>query len=566
MSLEASTFETSINVVIAWHMHQPDYRNAKTGEYLKPWVYLHAIKDYIDMANILTALPGAKVVVNFSPVLLHQLADYTENIAAYFAQNHPLRDPLLDALIRSKIPRDTDYRLWLVNQCTQANEKRLIQRFAPFQKLVSIAKAAQTNPDLLHYLDEQYFFDLLTWYHLAWLGETVRDTDPTAQFLQKKQEDYLLQDRLQLLELIHTLIRRVIPAYRALAERKQIELSVSPLTHPILPLMIDMTSAREADPNMPLPSYLYPDGEARALEQIEGGIAEFKKYFGFIPAGCWPSEGGLSKQTLALLARAGFKWAASGTGVLVNSLKKSHKPSDLHHRPFKLEDYPITCFFRDDALSDNIGFNYTRWNAEDAVNDLIHHILNIRQALEAKASAIVPIILDGENCWEYYENNGYYFLNALYKKLAQHENIHLTTFSEYLNKYTVCETISTLVAGSWVYGTFSTWVGDEAKNRAWDCLCIAKQAYDKQLKNRALDPNRLAAVTRQLEICEASDWFWWYGDYNPRQAVSDFDKLYRNHLIALYELMGLEPPGYLHSPIGIGSGTPEGGGTMRRGA
>jgi alpha-amylase/alpha-mannosidase (GH57 family) len=114
-----------------------------------------------------------------------------------------------------------------------------------------------------------------------------------------------------------------------------------------------------------------------------------------------------------------------------------------------------------------------------------------------------------------------------------------------------------------VYGTLSTWIGDTDKNRAWDLLCAAKQAYDLVTAGIRLSTEEKAAAARQLAICESSDWFWWFGDYNPAQAVASFDGLFRRNLASLYQLLKLTPPDALAGAISRGSHTAEGG-AMRR--
>jgi alpha-amylase/alpha-mannosidase (GH57 family) len=121
-----------------------------------------------------------------------------------------------------------------------------------------------------------------------------------------------------------------------------------------------------------------------------------------------------------------------------------------------------------------------------------------------------------------------------------------------------------LVAGSWVYGNFSTWIGSNDKNRAWDLLCAAKQSFDLVKASGRLGGESLAAAERQLADCEGSDWFWWFGDYNPSASVASFDRLYRAKLANLYRLIGLPVPATLAEPISHGHGDPEGGGSMRR--
>jgi alpha-amylase/alpha-mannosidase (GH57 family) len=220
----------------------------------------------------------------------------------------------------------------------------------------------------------------------------------------------------------------------------------------------------------------------------------------------------------------------------------------------------LGCFFRDDGLSDLIGFTYADWHAEDAVANLIGHLRTIAKVDPNNGDRVVSIILDGENAWEYYPENGYHFLSTLYSELADHPEIELTTFGAAVTQGVDLQPLDSVVAGSWVYGTFSTWIGDTGKNRGWELLVEAKRAYDQFAPD---DPS--PELVRQLGVCEGSDWFWWFGDYNPAAAVSDFDDLYRGHLKALYRALGQEVPASLDTPISSGSGVPEAGGVMRRG-
>jgi len=555
-----------VNVVLCWHMHQPQYQNQFTRSFHLPWTYLHAIKDYADMAAVVEQVPQSRVVVNFTPVLLDQLDDYIQQFERYFHQGEPFNDRLLATLAAATIGPTDSLRLFIVKQCVRANEKRLIQRFAPFHDLVQLARQAIDKPAYLDYLDEQFFFDLLVWYHLVWMGETVRMENETIQRLIRKEKAYSRKDRRELLGVIDSLLRSVVPRYRHLAESGQMELSVTPDKHPILPLLLDFNSTHQAMPGAPLPHHShYPGGKERAIEHLQKGLQIFEHHFGFKPVGCWPSEGALSEATLDLLAEVPFQWAATGGGVLGNS-KHASKLQDLCiHHGFQVRKNAVTCFFRDDNLSDLIGFTYSGWNEVDAVNNLLHHIENIRSACNFQTDTIVPIILDGENCWEYYPDNGYPFLKQLYSKLVEHPDINLTTFRDYIKAHKERTTLPKLIAGSWVYGTFSTWIGDPAKNLAWDLLCQAKLDYDRVMASGKLAPEIAKRATEQLAICEGSDWFWWFGDYNPAESVSDFDQLYRTHLKNLYRFLDEPAPANLEHIISQGGGTAENDGVMRRG-
>jgi alpha-amylase/alpha-mannosidase (GH57 family) len=555
-------------VVLLWHMHQPQYRDTQSGEYTLPWTYLHAIKDYTDMAAHLEANPAARAVVNFTPLLIEQLEDLAARIDAHLKRGAPLPDPVLGLLGPDPVPTEAGARLALLRACLRAQRKQMIERFGPYLELATIAETLAT-PERVTYVSDQFIHDLAVWYHLAWLGETVRRSDPLVARLTERGRDYSAAQRRELLSLIGTLLAQVVPRYRRLRESGQCELSVTPYGHPIIPLLLDFRCAREAVPAMALPAHAaYPGGAARAAWHVEEGLRVFGRAFGERPDGCWPAEGAVSAATLELLGAHGFRWAASGGAVLSGSLALADRDAaqDLasYNRPYRLPGSGLDCFFRDDTLSDLIGFTYATWHGDDAAANLVSELSQLAHRYQDGANHAVLIALDGENAWEHYPFNGYYFLKALYALLGSHPLLELTTLSDCLARGVRPAPLPQLVAGSWVHGTLATWMGDPAKNRAWDLLCAAKEAFDRVLQTQALDAAQRSAAVRQLALCESSDWFWWFGDYNPADAVSQFDRLYRRQLAALYRGLGLELPAALSQPISSGSGSPEHGGVMRR--
>lgn len=552
-----------LKLVLCWHMHQPEYRNLKTGEYKLPWTYLHVIKDYVDMVAHLEAESKARAVVNFAPILLEQIEDYTKQINGYLHDRIAIKDNLLAALVSPTIPFDSETRLQLIQDCMRANRDRQINRYPAFQRLIEMAEWLKNHHDGITYVNSQFITDILVWYHLAWMGETVKLSDSRIQRLIAQGSAYTLHDRVELLEIIGEIHSGLLNRYKSLAKKGRIELSVTPYAHPIMPLMLDIKSAHEAMPNSPLPALdAYPGGEERVRWHLKKGIKTFERFFGMKPKGCWPSEGSISKQTLEILSEFKFSWAASGGNVLNNSLHHSGAAGTEVHHPFKVEGTNIACFFRDDGLSDLIGFEYSKWHADDAVMNLIGHLENVAAHGKDK---VVSIIMDGENAWEYFPANGHYFLSALYKKLSHHPHIELTTFSECLAAKVEIKHLKKLVAGSWVYGTFSTWIGDRDKNRGWDMLGDVKWCFDKILTTGRLSAEQLEKIENQLAVCEGSDWFWWFGDYNPSAAVSDFERQFRLNLSNLYYLLGCVPPAYLEETFTQGSGSPAMGGAMRPG-
>ncbi len=553
-----------LKVVLCWHMHQPVYYDSVSKQYQLPWTYLHGIKDYVDMVAHLEAVPEARAVVNFVPILLEQLDDYHQQINDFLKKGTTIRDSLLAALVSKSLPCTTSSRFELLNQCLRANHQRLIQRFLPYSQLAEKVEWLKERPDIVPYLDEQFLVDMLMWYHLAWLGETVRRQDSRVKHLIRKGQHFSYEDRLELLEIIGELLGGVLNRYKVLAEKGQIELSVTPYAHPIIPLLLDISTAREAVPDLPLPQLTeYPGGKDRVRWHMKKGIEVFKEHFGFEPQGCWPSEGSLSEETIRTVEEFGIRWMASGENVLRNSLEKSSFIDASTHRPYQLPQSKISCFFRDDNLSDLIGFSFAEWHADDAVDHFIHHLENISTFLgEEQQDYVIPIVLDGENAWEHYPENGYYFLSTLYQRLAAHPQLELTTFSHCLDLPTV--ELPTLITGSWVYGTLTTWIGDKDKNRGWEMLIEAKQVYDRKIDT--LSPEKRAEAEQQLAMCEGSDWFWWFGDYNPGDVVRDFDQLFRLHLTNLYRILDESPPYCLQQAFTFGGdNAPAVGGVMRPG-
>jgi alpha-amylase/alpha-mannosidase (GH57 family) len=557
--------QKKLKLIFCWHMHQPEYRDLHTKEYILPWTYLHVIKDYVDMAAHLEAVPEARAVVNFAPILLEQIEEYAKQVSAYLQDGISISDPLLAALVDQSIPVDLEERLKLIKNCMRTNRERQVNRYPAFRKLVEMAEWVEQHFDSLNYINAQFISDILVWYHLAWMGETIKLSDGRVKRLIEKGSGYTLHERIEVLEIIGEQLANVLLRYKVLARKEQIELSVSPYAHPIMPLLLDLNSTYEAMPEAPMPELdAYPGGEARVRWHLEKGVEVFKRFFGFTPKGCWPSEGSISKATLNILSDFGFDWVASGGSVLHNSLNLADKDfQGAVHHPFKLKDSEIVCFFRNDGLSDLIGFEYSNWHADDAVADLIHHLEHIAE--HEPGNSVVSIIMDGENAWEYFPENGYHFLSALYQRLASHPDIELTTFSDCLKNKADIKPLAHLIAGSWVYGTFSTWIGDADKNRGWDMLGDVKKVFDKVIAAGGLSEEQVRAAELQLAVCEGSDWFWWFGDYNPGEAVSNFEKQFRLNLANMYRLLGEVPPAYLALSFTRGSGVPSMGGAMRPG-
>ena len=551
-------------VVLFWHMHQPQYRDPISGEYVLPWTYLHAIKDYVDMAAHLEANPQARAVVNFAPILIEQLEELAARVTAHLSRGESLPDPVLALLAEAPLPVEPGARLGLLQSCLRADRQHLISRYPAYTKLATLAAALGAR-DTVAYAADQYLRDLGVWYHIAWLGETVKRSDLRVAALIDREHDFTATHRRSLLELIGELLVGLLPRYRALAERGQVELAVSPYGHPILPLLLDFRAARESIPGAPLPrAEGYPGGEERSAWHMREALKVFSRVFGRAPVGCWPSEGAISARALDVIEQHGLRWAASSGNVLRGCLDAATADPAPELGAWQRPGHDLKLFFRHDELSDLIGFAYSKWHGDDAVRHFIAELERVAQRADGRAGAMALVALDGENAWEHYPFNGYYFLKGLYAALSAHPLLELTTLSDCLARSAPPKILPRVVAGSWVHGTLATWIGDRDKNAGWDLLVQAKLAADEVLASGRLPPHKREWVERQLALCESSDWFWWFGDYNPYEAVRDFDRLFRHQLASLYLLIGREVPEILTHAISVGRGAPEGGGVMRR--
>jgi len=567
------------HVVLCWHMHQPYYRDALDGDYRLPWVYLHAIKDYADMVAHLERYPAARVVVNFAPVLLEQLDDYGSQMRLCLENQIPMQDPLLNLVAGvTPIPGDPEARAEIISACQRAFGPTMIESYAPFRSLVEFARQQYTDGELdiqrISYLSDQYFTDLLMWYHLAWMGTSIKQKDSRVARLMANQFNFTHDDQILLLEVMTDVVEGIIPRYRKLMAAGQIELSMTPYGHPIVPLLLDFNSMRDTQPKAPMPRYPeYPGGEERARWHMKRGLAAFEEHFGERPVGVWLSEGAISSAAVKLLDEFDIAWTASGEGVWRASCEASNLPDErMEHKKalyhvMKHDGCRCGLFFRDDGLSDLIGFQYKDWKAEDAVENFCRNLETISSFMEDDTGdKVITVILDGENAWEYYPDNGHHFLQKLYQKLTEHPDLVMSTFSDLLPMAdpSDVESLPVLNAGSWVHGSFSTWIGEKDKNAAWDLLVEAKNCFDLVVNSDVLSDEKLAAATEQLAVCEGSDWFWWFGDLNPSDSVRDFDQLFRRHLIRLYQLLEKVPPQKLKNPLSHGGGDAENAGTMRR--
>lgn len=528
-----------LSVAFLWHLHQPPYRDPLSGRWILPWVRLHGLKDYYDMAAILNEVPGIALNFNFSPCLLSQITAYASGEA----------DEVLSGIAYKPAPLlSEEERAFLVREGFNANPRTLIEPHARYRELLLIRgrRLAGEIGEILARFTEQDLRDLQVWSQLAWFDPWTASQDSELSSLIAKGEGYSEEDKLLLRRKEQELLIKIIPAYRELSDHGRIELTASPYYHPILPLLTDSDVARQASPAIRLPPrFAHPED---ALDQMERAALAMKDLFGVSPRGLWPSEGAVSDEIIPLVSRAGFEWLATDEDILRHSLPDSGKlvPEDLY-APWVADSGKarMTILFRDRTLSDLIGFEYARWPAREAAEDFMERLKEIKKQVEGKlADPLVLVALDGENAWEYYPADGREFLLALYRALSEERDIRTVTISDYLGDHppdATKRTLSRLHPGSWINHDFSTWIGSEAHHRAWSLLREAREVLA-----RSQGPSE---AWESLYSAEGSDWFWWYSGRHMSAHLAEFDRLFRNHLMQAYKLAGIAPPAGVYEPI-----------------
>lgn len=542
---------TPIDVIFLWHMHQPYYKDPVKGEYALPWTYLHAIKDYYDMPAIVEDTPGARAVFNIVPSLVEQLLEYAAGTA---------QDPFLVKGQMNPADMSEDDRIFLLDNFFSANRQRMIEPHRRYLELLYMAGEGKPEAvrERVRHFSNQDLQDLQVCFFLAWTGEAARRRFPAFQQLLAKGQDYTAEDRALLFATQRKLLNEIVPLYKRLHEAGRIELSVTPYFHPILPLLCDTQLAREAMPRITLPQerFRHPE-DARA--HICCGLQYFSEVFGVTPRGMWPSEGSVSDEALQLISECGLSWVATDEEVLARSLEGGlgeHHERLYHPWRFATAHGDLGIFFRDHQLSDLIGFTYSQWDARRAVSDFTGRLRQIGRQIGSEGK-VIPVILDGENAWEFYPDNAYDFLSGLYAAVAEAPDLNLTTCSEVLDHSSFEGRLHRIHAGSWINANYGIWIGHPEENLAWDLLSKTRKLLIEQHPDAA---RQLAsgkpdgdALTRMLctslYAAEGSDWFWWFGDDHFSPHSDRFDRLFRQHLTNIYTLLGLSPPRELLEPI-----------------
>ncbi|MBN2472431.1 MAG: glycoside hydrolase [Anaerolineae bacterium] len=536
-------------VALIWHQHQPIYyQDPETGVYSRPWVRVHGSKDYLDMATILEDYPDVRVTFNYTPSLIRQIQDILAGAKdEYWVVAETPAENLKPAQKRFLLERFFD------------TNRRIIARFPRYQQLLIMRDDAGVDAALESW-DAADFRDLQVLFNLAWTDPDWLAEEPLASLVAQGR-GFSEADKAIIFAEHLRLLGEVLPTHARLQQAGQIEVTMTPFAHPILPLLVDSDVAAVAMPEAELPTRFVFGQDAVA--QVQLGAALYEEVFGVVPRGMWPAEGSVSPQIVQMVASAGIQWIATDEEVLARSLpdvegftrdsSDTVRQADALYRPYTVSGGrggELAILFRDKVISDLVGFQYSGMGGEQAAADLIGRLNNIQAALQASGAEgphLVTILLDGENAWEHYENDGKAFLHAMYRQLSEAGNIRTVTPSEFLALAPELRPIENLWPGSWITPDFSTWIGEEEENRAWEYLLEAREALQQA------EPRLSVAVREQafeaMYSAEGSDWFWYYGADQDSGQDWAFDEMFRGHLQRVYDLIAVEPPSTVFIPV-----------------
>ncbi len=536
-----------LSIAFYWHMHQPVYQMNENGDFLMPWVRLHAVKDYLGMVLWAKKFDKLKLNFNFVPVLVDAIINYAENGA------HDIHSRLT---LKPENQLNDEDKLFIITNFFDANYQTMILPNAEYHRLYKIVQ--ETGENDISVLSNQEYSDLMALFNLAWIDYSFYSKYPKLKKLVKKGKNYTLEDRIDILEIQRELIRKIVPSIKSLIKKGKIEVTTSPYFHPILPILLDFKNVKKN----PMPNGDVPEMNIQADAELQTRMAmdRIEEVFGKRPQGIWPSEHCVSPKTLDMFSSLGVKWTISDEGILANSIhfEFEHDFKGYISEPYHLlksykvntEKSDIKMIFRESTIPSLISFEYQNHNPEATANDLYDRIKIIQSKILSSPDKehLLTIALDGENCWENYPQNSDSFLQILYSLITEDETLETVLISDYLDKAKEDKPLNKIESGSWINRNFKFWIDEPVKDLAWAYLKHVRDDFVQYSKREPQNPNLLAAQ-RELLICEGSDWYWWYGEPNDSGRDNIFDFLFRTHLSNVYRYLELDIPSFLDEPL-----------------
>ena len=536
-----------LSIAFYWHMHQPVYQLTANGDYLMPWVRLHAVKDYLDMAMWVKKFDKLKLNFNFVPVLIDSIIEYGEKDA------HDIHSRLT---ITPADELTNEDKIFILNNFFDSNYQTMILSNPEYHRLYQIVQSSGQNDTSV--LSNQEFADLTALFNLVWMDPSYKTSNSELKKLVKKQKNYTLEDRIRIIEIQREIIRKIIPTLKKFVEKNKIEITTSPYYHPILPVLLDYKNIKKnlgADDDL---NNLKTELDAKI--QTKMALDRIEEVFGKRPRGVWPSEHCVNRKTLEMLSSLGVQWSISDEGILASSINfefehdfKGYIKEPYHllkTYQYKTKNFDLKMIFRESTIPNLISFEYQNHNPIATANDLYDRIKVLQSKILSSPDNehLLTIALDGENCWENYMEDGASFLKTLYTLITEDDTLETVLISDYIENAKESKLLNKIASGSWINRNFKLWIDEPVKDLAWTYLKRVRQDFSNFVKREPLNPN-IELARRELFIAEGSDWFWWYGEPNDSGRDNIFDFLFRTHLKNIYRYLDLDTPKHLDEPL-----------------
>jgi len=542
---------TPVYLSLIWHFHQPLYTtDPQTGLVTLPWVRVNATRYYYGAGAVLQQYPKVHATVNLSPLLHRQLDDISSGA----------RDIYWELSTRpANSLNDTD-KLFLLSHFFDGVNPATIKASPRYQELqakrgdgsdaaIRGAVAAYTEQDLR---------DLQVWFNLNTFSPELLSASPLHE-LMVKDRGFSEDDKQTLFEVLLATIRAIDPLYAQLQDSGQVELTTSPYSEAIIPLLLDTNTLSGGITKRQLPDPPFTS-QPDVTEQLKRANESYQRRYGHPARGLLLPGGVIAQNVVQPLISAGVQWTATGQEVLSRTLKDNSNgtglSADALYRPYALhteDGKPLSVVFSASGLAERIA-HYSALSPESAAEDFINQIHAIKSQLaaeKASGSHLVTVVLDGDLTLQSFADGGHSFLEALYQRLstaADNYDIQTITPVDYMIRFPgprALKAIAPGAMGSQDQSGFSAWIGSAENNAIWNNLGRAHRFLDDYLTGaKTSDKTALAHAYDALLLAEGSDWLKPpVGGAGSESTY--FDRGFRDLLGQVYASVGVPLPDYL---------------------
>jgi alpha-amylase/alpha-mannosidase (GH57 family) len=536
--------QLNVSLLLQWHL--PFFRDAN-GKYILPWGSLHILRDYHSLITILQKYPDLSVAICLPPSTYLQIKEYAQRDA---------RDHFWDFAEKDPGYMPTEKKKTLLRYFFTLERVEDIERFAGFSRLYDKYMRLRQESELEKIVDafsEQEYRDLQVWFFLAWLGPQTLKREP-FKGLQTSAGAFSEADKATLFSAVKKLFEEVFLFLHTFAQKPHRELLLVPYYHPLLPLLIDSKVAQsEAGDSENAPEFAYPEDADWHVRQARN---YYRAEFGQQDWGMCLPEGGVSDATMALLAKYKLGYTIVDERILRLQTGGHYDPVntvyDLH--AFKVRRQAGIPFFIADAeLDEKLNIVYPGYSTGEAIQDLRAYLIELRNRLIAAGKNLnntgVTMVLRSETLWRKYSDNGFAFFSDLCAFLDAEESIRCVSPRHRLKHNGDIRLIDTLPANTKYGDHFRLWIGQAEDNLAWQYLALTRDFLTREIALGGYKKSLIARAWEHIYTAQSSDFWWWFGEENYHRHEMDFDKLFRGHLIKVYELLGFTVPEILFQPI-----------------